>query len=61
VEIGLYIAAIWVVAIMVFDVLPYCLATIFIGRFPPGGPFVWHAFKLLRSKFRRYPTWKDIK
>lgn len=54
------ILMLWLVAIIMFDLLPYLLATIIIGRFPPGGPFVMQFFTGLYSRFKPYPTWHTI-
>lgn len=47
-------------AVMLFDVLPYCLAAVAIGQFPPGGPYMWQFLKKHLSRKPRYATWKDI-
>ena len=49
-----------VVFVLFFDLVPYCIATILIGRFPPGGTLLWRALSSVFRRKPKYPTWDDI-
>lgn len=59
-EVATIIVIVVALLIGLFDLMPYCLATIVIGRFPPGGPYVWQFLKRVFRGKPRYATWKDI-
>jgi hypothetical protein len=55
-----FVFAILITLVLLFDVVPYCLAALIMRRFPPGGPYVWQITKSFFTPKVRTATWNDI-